>query len=44
MHVHVSALTGIVTFLYVIVIGFLWRMVAAQLHDTPVGKAMSVIY
>lgn len=50
MHVHLSALEALATFLYVVCVGFLWRLLSAQLtkSETPVlsafGKAMATIY
>jgi hypothetical protein len=44
MHVHVSTLTALATFLQVIIVGFLWRALAVRIHDTPIGKAMAFIY
>jgi hypothetical protein len=50
MHVHLSALEAFATFLYVIVVGFLWRLLSAQLAKSgndslsSVGKAMATIY
>lgn len=44
MHVHVSALQAVITFLYVIIIGFLWRAASIKLADRPVGRAMATIY
>lgn len=44
MHVHVSALDALVTFAYVLILGFLWRMLAAYWADNAVGKAMSNLY
>ena len=50
MHVHVSALEAFTTFLYVIVVGFLWRLLSSQLAKrddgalASIGKAMATIY
>lgn len=50
MHVHVSALDAMSTFLYVIVMGFLWRLASAHLakstndNVSSIGKAMATIY
>lgn len=41
---HVSALSGLVVFAYVIVIGFIWRWLAAQLSETSFGQAMGILY
>lgn len=40
----ISALAALVTFAYVIIVGFLWRAIAAKFADHPVGKAMSYLY
>lgn len=39
-----STLNTIVIFLSVIVAGFLWRMAAAKMSDSPWGQAMATIY
>lgn len=44
MHVHIGALDAVKVFLYVVIVGFFWRMTASALHDTPVGQAMAFIY
>lgn len=50
MHVHISALEAWTTFLYVVVMGFLWRLLSAHLakstndNMSAVGKAMATIY
>lgn len=44
MHMHFGVLHGLSTFAYVIVFGFLWRIIAAHNHDNSLGQAMSVIY
>lgn len=44
MHIHVGALQALVTFLYVIILGFLWRSLSIMWADRPIGKAMSTIY
>lgn len=44
MHIHVSALDAIKTFLYVVVLGFFWRTLSTALHSTSIGKAMAFIY
>jgi hypothetical protein len=45
-HVHVSAMSALIVFLYIIVFGLLWRAASAALtaKDSPVGKAMAFIY
>lgn len=44
MHVHLGALDAIKVFLYVIVVGFFWRMIAGKLSDGPIGQAMAILY
>lgn len=44
MHVHLSAIDAITTFLYVVIMGFLWRTLAGLAADTPIGKAMAFIF
>lgn len=43
-HVHVSALSFLITALYIIIFGILWRLISARYSETSFGKAMSVIY
>jgi hypothetical protein len=47
MHTHTSALTALQVFLMVVIVGTLWRLVAAELASREgsvgeVGKAMAV--
>lgn len=50
MHIHLSALEALATFLYVVCVGFLWRLLSSRLASSdsePVsafGKAMATIY
>jgi hypothetical protein len=44
MHIHIGALDAIKVFLYVIIVGFFWRIVAGMMSDSPVGQAMSYLY
>lgn len=44
MHVHVSALDALITFGYIILFGFFWRLLSARLSDHPIGKAMATLY
>ena len=44
MHVHLGILEAVRVFLYVIVIGFFWRTIAAHNHDNDVGQAMAFLY
>ncbi len=43
-HLHLSALDAIKTFIYVIIIGTLWRIATFRLHNTSAGRAMAVAY
>lgn len=44
MHVHVSAISFLITALYVIIFGFIWRALSMKWHENAVGKAMAVIF
>lgn len=44
MHVHLGALHALVVFANVVIVGFLWRVVAAHLSQYPIGQAMAFIY
>jgi hypothetical protein len=44
MHIHIGALDAVKVFLYVIIVGFFWRIIAGSLSDSPVGQAMSYLY
>jgi hypothetical protein len=43
-HVHVSALSFLIVALYIIVFGITWRFLSTKFSDSPVGKAMGVIF
>lgn len=43
-HVHVSFLSFLVTALYIILFGMMWRWTAAKLSQKPIGQAMAVIF
>ncbi len=43
MHVHVGALSLMITFANVIIILFIMRMIAAKYPESPVGKAMAAL-
>lgn len=43
-HIHLSALDAIVTFVYVLIIGTLWRIMTLKVHNTSAGKAMALAY
>lgn len=44
MHIHISAVGAIITFLSILPIAFLWRLLSMYLHDTPLGQAMAFIF
>lgn len=44
MHVHVSPVEFLSTACYLVIFGFLWRTLAAQLADKPWGQAMAYIF
>jgi hypothetical protein len=44
MHIHDSAMQGLVIFAMVLLFGTAWRMVAIHLADTGPGKAMAFMY
>lgn len=44
MHLHLSFLDALFVAFVVIIFGFFWRWASAQLSDTTLGQAMSVIY
>lgn len=44
MHIHLGVQQVAITFASVLVVGFFWRVIAANLHDTDVGKAMMFLY
>ncbi|HET7641331.1 MAG TPA: hypothetical protein VFK47_21660 [Ktedonobacteraceae bacterium] len=44
MHVHLNVIDAITTFLYVIIVGFFWRIVAAMNANTAIGQAMGFLY
>jgi hypothetical protein len=44
MHIHIGALDMLKVFLYVVIIGFFWRVVAGLMSDNPVGQAMAFLY
>lgn len=49
MHVNVSALDAVIVFTYVLIVGAMWRLVAAHLSQYDglggqIGKAMGVLY
>lgn len=44
MHIHLGVQQVAITFASVLVAGFFWRIAAAKLHNTAVGRAMAFIY
>jgi hypothetical protein len=46
MHLHVSAVDALATFLKVLIVGFLWRMLAFRLaaNGSPWGEAALTLY
>jgi len=44
MNLHVSVLGFMTTACYIIIFGFLWRWLSTKYSDTPLGKAMGVIF
>ena len=43
-HVHLGAMDAVKTFLMVIVVGTIWRLIAGYFHDTPIGQGMAYMY
>lgn len=43
-HIHVSFISFLVTALYIIVFGLVWRWAASKWSQKPIGQAMAVIY
>lgn len=44
MNLNVSVLGFLTTAFYIVVFGFVWRFLSTKLADTPLGKAMGVLY
>lgn len=44
MGLNISVVGFLTTSCYVIILGFLWRALAAKLHDNVVGQAMATIF
>lgn len=44
MHIHVGALDMVKVFLYVVIVGFFWRVIAGKMSDNPIGQAMAFLY
>lgn len=43
-HIHLGVLAGFIAFLYVLLFGTLFRLVATHLHDNAIGQAMAFMY
>lgn len=43
-HIHVSMVQLAVNFAGVLVLGFLWRYLAFQFSERPIGQAMAFVY
>lgn len=43
MHVHVGALSGIITAAEVIIVMFIMRWLQARFPDSPIGKALATL-
>jgi len=43
-HIHLSFIDGLITFLFVLLFGTAWRLLASRLHDRPIGQAMAFAY
>jgi len=44
MHIHASVLDAIIVFAMVVLVGQVWRWIAAKFADKPVGQAMAALY
>ncbi len=43
MHLHVSAMSFLVTAAYVVILQFFWRLAAVRWADRPMGKALAFL-
>lgn len=43
-HVHASSIDALTTLAYIIILGAIWRTVAAQYADRPIGSAMAFVF
>lgn len=43
-HVHLGFLDGLIVFLFVLLFGTGWRLLAARWHERPIGQAMAFAY
>lgn len=44
MEFHASVIGAVQFAMYLVIIGFFWRLLTTKLVDTPVGRAMAFIY
>lgn len=44
MHIHVSVLDAMTVFIMVVLVGAVWRAIAARYASTPWGQAMAALY
>lgn len=44
MHIHASVLDALIVFAMVVIVGQLWRWIAAKNSDSPIGQAMAALY
>lgn len=42
--VQATSLNAVIVFFMVIIMGFIWRTLAAKMADRPTGQAMAYIY
>lgn len=43
-HIHIGFIEGLIFLLYLVVIGFILRVVEIQFHNTALGRGLSFIY
>lgn len=43
VHLHVSVLDFLIVLAYMVIANFLWRVTAAHLSNTSIGKAMGAL-
>lgn len=44
MHIHASVLDALIIFAMVVIVGQIWRWIAARYSDSPFGQAMAALY
>ena len=44
MHIHASVLDAVIVFFMVVIVGQIWRWIAAKNSDKPIGQAMAALY